>query len=186
MNKSILGIQLAGLACAVMLTGCATNEQGQLVVDPDKFNAVIVAAVTPTPQPVIVAAPVVEEAYVPAPTDIYIAAATDHDVVFVGGDTYIWMVDADGHRHRHFYGHGDRRQDVFHRRDDLHSVMARHDGHLPDHPVGGHALAERPGVNHPPVAGQVHPGPGGAPVNRAVVASKPAAKPAPSKDTKKS
>src|SRR5580698_4142915 len=134
--KKKLGIQWAGIACAVTLAGCATNDQGVLVIDPNKVNQVLVAAVTPPPPPpVIVAAPVVEEAYMPAPDDVYIAGVVDRDVVIVGGDTYIWAVGPDGVRHRHFYAHGDHRQDVFHRRENLHHLMAYHDGHPPDQPV---------------------------------------------------
>jgi hypothetical protein len=188
--KKRLGIQWAGIACVVTLAGCATNDQGVLVIDPNKVNQVLVAAVTPPPPPVVVAAPVVEEAYMPAPDDVYIAGVVDRDVVIVGGDTYIWVVGSDGVRHRHFYAHGDHRQDVFHRRENLRQVMAHHDGHLPDHPAGAHAAGARPGMEHAPAGGAMHAGPAGAPVNRAVVANraapaKPApGKPAPAKDKK--
>jgi hypothetical protein len=66
---------------------------------------------------------VVREELIPERNDVYIAAATDRDVVYLGGDTYIWVTDADGQRRRHFYAHGDRRREVFHRRDNLRSTM---------------------------------------------------------------
>ncbi|MBN3856943.1 hypothetical protein G3N59_26545 [Paraburkholderia sp. Ac-20340] len=81
----------------------------------------------PPPEPV--------EVYEPMPYDANVAVVADRDVVFVGGTTYIWVTGPDGIRHRQFYAHGDHRADVFHRRDELHNVMARHDGRLPDHAV---------------------------------------------------
>jgi hypothetical protein len=69
----------------------------------------------------------------PERDDIYISAALDRDVLFVGGSTYIWVTGPDGQRHRHFYGHGDRRQEVFRRRDNLHSVTAHRGGHSSPH-----------------------------------------------------
>lgn len=171
------------VALVSTLAGCATNEQGQLVVDPERMNAVIVSALTPPPPPVVV-----EEGYVPAPSDIYISNVAERDVVFEGGETYIWVVGPDGRRQRRFYGHGDKRQEVFHRRDDLHAIMARHEGHLPERPVGPHDANGRPGMNRPAVAGQPHPTPGAVQPSRAVAASKPApaSKPVRGKDLKKS
>jgi hypothetical protein len=64
---------------------------------------------------------VVDEVYQPMPNDIYISTVVDHDVVFIGGNTYIWVVGPDGARHRQFYTHGDHREDVFRRRDELHN-----------------------------------------------------------------
>jgi hypothetical protein len=61
---------------------------------------------------------------------VYISAALDTDIVFAGGSTYIWVVGSDGHRHRHLYGRGDRRQEIFRRRDNLHSMNA-HRGEPP-------------------------------------------------------
>jgi hypothetical protein len=159
----------------VLATGCTTNDQGQLVVDPNKVNAVVVALnppPPPPPEPVVV-----EEVYQPMPNDVYIATAVDRDVVIVGGDTYIWVVGPDGVRRRHFYAHGDHRQDVFHRRDDLHRVMANHGGHLPDHAINAHG-PDHPGApGHPGVVAQNH----AAPPAKAAPAAKTT-----SKDTKKS
>jgi hypothetical protein len=174
MNIKRLVIQLAGVACVATLAGCATNDQGVLVVDPNKVNAVIMGALTPPPPPPPPPV-IVEEAYAPAPNDVYISTVVDRDVVFVGGDTFIWYVGPDGQRHKRFYAHGDRRHDVFARRDQLHTVMMHHDGHLPDHAIAAHGPEGHPGV---------------APMNHAAVVGKPpapAAKSAPSsKEVKKS
>jgi hypothetical protein len=69
--------------------------------------------------------------YVATPLDPVIVNAAPADVVFLNGDTYIWAVDEHGHRYRRFYGHGDRRTDLLHRREELHHVMERNGGHLP-------------------------------------------------------
>jgi hypothetical protein len=175
MNMKRLATQLAGIACVATLAGCATNDQGNLVVDPNKVNAIIAGALTPPPPPPPV---IVEEAYVPGPNDVYIAAVEERDVVIVGGDTFIWYVGPDGHRHRRFYAHGDHRHDVFARRDELHRVMANHEGHLPDHAIAGHGPEGHPGgpqANHAALAAGKAPAPA------------PAAKPAASsKEVKKS
>jgi hypothetical protein len=173
--KTTIRISLASIACAAVVAGCATNEQGQLVVDPNKVNEVLAGALSPPPPPPPV---VVEEAYQPMPNDIYISGVVDHDVVFVGGETYIWVVGPDGLRHRQFYAHGDHRADVFRRRDELHRVMANHGGHLPDHAIVAHGPA-----GHSAPGAQNH----GMPVAHAAVPSKPvsAGKPA-AKDQKKS
>ena len=170
--RPALRLSLASIACATFLAGCATNEQGQLVVDPNKVNEVLTGALIPPPPPPPPV--VVEEAYQPMPNDIYISTVVDSDVVIFGGDTYIWVIGPDGVRHRHFYAHGDHRQDVFHRRDDLHRVMVNHGGHLPDHPIAAHGPMGRP-----------MPGP--APTAHAGVQAKviPASKPV-AKDAKKS
>jgi hypothetical protein len=94
MNIKRLAALLAGLACVATLAGCATNDQGNLVVDPNKVNAIIAGALTPPPPPSPV---VVEEAYVPGHNDVYIAAVEERDVVVVSGDTFIWYVGPDGH-----------------------------------------------------------------------------------------
>lgn len=202
-------LRVSAVVLAAALTGCATNDQGALVIDPNKVNEIITNALTPQqPQPVAVVATapvVVEDDYAPVPTDAYVAMAADRDVVIVGGDTYVWVVGANGKRERHFFAHGDHRDDVFRRREELHTVMAHHDGHLPDHAIGGghgpegmHGAPMAHGV--PPVPGQMgaHGAipPGGVPqahVAGAVPAGHPvaAAKPAPappkpvSKDPKK-
>jgi hypothetical protein len=67
---------------------------------------------------------------------------------------------------RRFYGHGDRRMEMPHRRAELHEVMAHHDGRLPDHPIRrprpGMSPARIGAVNHPLPAAH----PGMAPVTR--------------------
>jgi hypothetical protein len=73
------------------------------------------------------------EQVVPEPNDAYISVAAKSDIVFVGGDTYIWVTGSDGRRHRHFYGHGDRRLEVVRRRENLRSVAAPHRGHPATH-----------------------------------------------------
>jgi hypothetical protein len=180
--KTTLRIALAAIASATFVAGCATNEQGQLVIDPNKVNEVLAGALSPPPPPPPPV--VVEEAYQPMPDDIYISTVVDRDVVLVGGNTYIWVVGPDGIRHRRFYAHGDHRQDVFHRREELHNVMMHHDGHLPDHAIAAHGPMERPGgPGHPAAMAQNRQ----MPVSHAAVPIKPtpAAKPA-TKDTKKS
>jgi hypothetical protein len=137
--KTLSKALFASVACAGFLAGCATSGQGLLVVDP-RVNAAPMAA----------PAVVVEEAYQPMPTDVYIANVAERDVFVSGGNTYFWVVGHDGVRHRHFYAHGDHRADVFHRREELHRVMANHAGHLPDHAIAA----------HPPMAGfGAHGGP---------------------------
>lgn len=176
--KTILKVSLASVTCAMFLAGCATNEQGQLVVDPNKVNEVLAGALSPPPPPPVV----VEEAYQPMPNDIYVSTVVDKDVVFAGGNTYIWVVGPDGVRRRRLYAHGDHREDVFRRRDELHKTMVSHGGHLPDHAIAAHGPADHPHAMVPN-----HPMPGARPVAHAVAQSKPApaVKPA-SKDVKKS
>jgi hypothetical protein len=173
--KPILKITFVSAACAAFVTGCVTNDQGQLVVDPNQVNAVV-AALSPPPPPPPPATLIVEEAYQPMPNDVYISAVADRDVVIFGGDTYIWVVGPDGLRHRHFYAHGDHRADVLHRRDELHHVMMSHGGHLPDHAIA----ARGPGIPGHPVLGAAP-----APHVAAQAKPAPAAKPV-SKDVKKS
>jgi hypothetical protein len=176
--KTTLKASLTAIACATIFAGCATNEQGQLVVDPNKVNEVIASVLTPPPPPPPEPV-VVEEAYEPMPTDIYVSTAVDRDVVFMNGDTFIWVVGPDGVRHRHFYAHGDHRADVFHRRDELHRVMMNHGGHLPDHAIAGRGPMDHAGgPGHPGAAAQNRPG--AMPVAHAAVQAKPApaAKPA--------
>lgn len=184
--KTAFKFTLAAIAGATLLGGCVTNDQGQLVIDQDKVHAVVVALnpppPPPPPQPVIV-----EEVYQPMPSDAYVATVVNTDVFMVGGNTYIWVVGPDGARHRRFYAHGDHREEVFHRRDDLHRVMMDHGGRLPDHAILAHG-PEHPGEpGHPGMGPQGRPGPGGAAVAHAAL-QKPAPAPAAklAKDVKKS
>ena len=150
-------------AVIVAVAGCATNEQGQTVVDGAKVNAVVAQIFAPQPI-VVVAQPVqavavvqpnglVEETYVVMPQDTYLVNATEADLVFVSGNTYIWTVDERGHRYRRFYAHGNHRDELLHRREELHHVMERHGGHLPEHdrngkPVpGGKTVASQSAAN---------------------------------------
>lgn len=114
---------LTALTGAVFLSGCAANAR---VAAAPARPATVVVAPPPAP-PAIVEQP----AYVPQQNDAYVSVVLDRDVVYVGGYTYLWIADADGHRHRHLYGRGDLRGEVLHRRAELRTVMARNDGHLP-------------------------------------------------------
>ncbi|MBB3004195.1 hypothetical protein FHX57_006574 [Paraburkholderia tropica] len=135
MTMKITTTRCAAFAVFSLLAGCVTNPQGQLVVDPN-VGAAIQSVLAPPPAPVVV-----EDYYAPMPYDASIAVVADSDVVFIGGSTYIWIIGPDGRRHRQFYAHGDHRADVFHRRDELHNVMAHHEGHLPDHATGNPHMA---------------------------------------------
>ncbi|MGF6955613.1 hypothetical protein [Paraburkholderia youngii] len=137
--KKITKALLASAACASFLAGCATSGQGQLVSAPNRPTEATVTA------------------YQPLPTDVYVANVVDRDVVFVGGVTYIWVVGRDGVRQRQFYAHGDRRAEVFHRREELRRVMASHDGHLPGYPGDARAPLARPVGPSPAMAAHGEP-----------------------------
>ncbi len=138
-----LTASIAGIASALYLTGCVTRGQGgdssQPVVQPTRVAAIVSAP----PPPHVVAQPVVVEEVMPDPNDEYVTAASDNDVVFIGGSTYIWVTGPDGQRHRHFYGNGDRRREVLLRRDNLRSVVT----HLSRQPSMSHV--SRIGVKAP-------------------------------------
>lgn len=116
------------------LAGCTTGGPRPVaarpVAHPERPTVVVAAA--PARRPLVVARPVATEVILPEPNDVYISTAANSDVVFIGGNTYIWVTASDGRRHCHFYGHGDRRQEVFRRRENLRSVMTRRAGH-PSH-----------------------------------------------------
>ncbi|MGF6440572.1 hypothetical protein [Paraburkholderia youngii] len=132
-KKIVAGLVFTTVCAA--LSGCI--ESAQVRSGPVRATAVVVQ-----PRPVVVPVAVAEPVYVAAPHDVYISAALDSDVVYVGGFTYIWYVGQDGRRYRHLYGRGDLRGQVFHRRDELHVVMAHHGGHLPPPPTGLHTPLE--------------------------------------------
>jgi hypothetical protein len=117
-------LALGALLSTLLLSGCITDTR--VAAGPVRANTVVVAP-PPPPPAVVVAEPV----YVPEPHDAYISVALDTDVVFISGNTYIWYVGQDGRRYRHFYGRGDLRGEVLHRRAQLRIVMAHHQGHLP-------------------------------------------------------
>jgi len=125
-------LPITGIACALMLGGCVTTAPGPVATQP-AHTGVVMAAPAPASPPVAAPQPVVHEELIPERNDIYIAAANDRDIVFVGGNTYIWIAEAGGRRRRLFYGHGDRRQEIFRRRENLRSAMVS--------PHGGHAVA---------------------------------------------
>lgn len=154
-------MNLAVIAATVALSGCVSSER-QVVVQPARPRPAVVAVQAPPPRPVVVAVQpppqvVVQQAYAPAPNDIYIAGVPDRDVVFMSGDTFIWVVGPDGRRHQHFYGHGDRRAEVFHRREHLRVVMAHHNGHLPRHAIAARRDDHR-GPVHAPRPAYAHQG----------------------------
>jgi hypothetical protein len=129
----------AGTTAWVFCLGFAASAHAQIFVRPPVLVApqIIVPQVV-IPQPYVVVAPQAAYVapgpvvgYVATPLDAFIVNAAPADVVFINGDTYIWAVDEHGHRYRRFYGHGDRRADLNHRRDELHRVMERNGGHLP-------------------------------------------------------
>ncbi len=134
-----LAISFAAVAAFATLAGCVTSEQ-QIAAAPARPRpqpaVVAVQAPPPPPPAVVVRAPApAQPVYVSAPSDVYIAGVVDRDVVFVGGSTYLWVVGPDGKRHRHFYARGDRRAEVFRRREHLRVEMARRGGHPPVHAV---------------------------------------------------
>ncbi|RQH04465.1 hypothetical protein [Paraburkholderia dinghuensis] len=140
-------LALSALASTLLLSGCISDTR--VAASPARPNAVVAAPPPPPRQAVVVAEPV----YVPEPHDAYISVALDSDIVFAGGNTYIWYLGHDGRRYRHFYGHGDLRGEVMHRRANLRLVMTHHDGHLPMQKV---QMAPPP-TRHAPPAGQPHP-----------------------------
>ncbi len=112
------------LAATLLISGCVS---GPRVATAPARPTTVVAAPPPPPSPVVVAQPV----YVPQPYDAYVSVVLDRDVVYAGGSTYIWIMGADGHRQRRYYGRGDLRGEVLHRRAELRVVMAHNEGHLP-------------------------------------------------------
>lgn len=133
MKTANFGPRLGSTVMAFALASLALTAQGQIVFQrPSIVIGVPPVIIAPAPQPVYVQqAPAVE--YVPAPLDVYITNAAPADVVFVGGNTYVWGVDEYGHRVRHLYGRGDHREDVLRRHEELHRVSERNGGHLPAH-----------------------------------------------------
>ena len=119
---------LGTLAGTLLIGGCISSPS---VATAPARPTTVVAAPPPPPSPVVVAQPV----YVPQPYDAYVSVVLDRDVVYAGGNTYIWITGADGHRQRRYYGRGDLRGEVLHRRAELRVVMAHNEGHLPmQHP----------------------------------------------------
>lgn len=122
-----------GAILFIALLGIAAQANGQIVF---RLPQIVVAPPVIMVQPAVVAQPVVEVApgaddYAPNPFDADISNVAPTDVVIMRGDTYIWAIDPNGLRYQRFYAHGDRRQEVFARRDELQRVMTRNGGHLP-------------------------------------------------------
>ncbi len=147
LNTMKLATHVAALAAFAGLAGCVTSEHQIATAGvPAKPRPAVVAVQPPPPPPVVVVrtpAPP-PPVHVAAPGDVYIAGIADRDVVFVGGSTYLWVVGADGRRHRQFYARGDRRAEVFRRREHLRVEMARHGGHPPGHAMAPHHDEHRP------------------------------------------
>ncbi|RAR66068.1 hypothetical protein C7401_103375 [Paraburkholderia unamae] len=153
MNAKLRALPFAlALFGTSLITGCVTDAR--VVAGPARATAVVAA---PPPPPVVVAQPV----YVPQQYDAYVSVALDRDIVYTGGSTYIWIVGSDGHRQRHYYGHGDLRGEVLHRRSELRVVMAHNEGHLPmqrvhmAEPPARVRVTMQPHGHRPPPAG--HP-----------------------------
>jgi len=174
MKKSNLALCVSGALVLALGSVTLNAEAWPISINigiPAPVVVVPAAPVYVAPAPVYVEpAPVVE--YQPSPFDVYVTGAAPADIVFIGGATYIWGVDAYGHRVQHFYGRGDHRDELFRRQGELRRVEARNGGHLPPHGEShaeamAHeqqrmASAGRPGGPGP---GAPHggPGPAGAP-----------------------
>ncbi|MEP9324331.1 hypothetical protein PPMP20_14470 [Paraburkholderia phymatum] len=151
---------IAAFAAFAALPGCVTSEQ-QIAAAPARPRPTVVATQPPPPPAAVVVrapAPAPQPVYVAAPSDVYIAHVADRDVVFVGGNTYLWVVGPDGRRQPHFYAHGDRRAEVLRRREHLRVEMARRHGHPPVHALAApqrdehtpHPHGERPAYAQQP------------------------------------
>lgn len=155
MNNTRWAVSVAAMAVMFCVCGCVTSQQRPVAAQakPQPVRATVVVATPPAaasrPRPTVAPRPVMVEQVLPEPNDVYISAAANSDIVFVGGSTYIWVTGPDGLRHRHFYGHGDRRAEIYHRRENLRSVGAprplhpapRYVAHTNGHaPVGAHRL----------------------------------------------
>ncbi|WP_179401594.1 hypothetical protein [Burkholderia guangdongensis] len=142
-----LAARTAALAALMSLGACVQVPCGDPSCYPGAGPMPMYAQPTPVPY-----APYTP--YAPAPDDMYLATVVDTDVVLIGGDTYIWFVGSDGARHRRFYAHGDRRQDVFRRRDELHNTMMRNGGRPPGPSGDARGPQERGGYGGPGMPGQ--------------------------------
>jgi len=154
------------------MSGCVVTPQGSFVAPIRMVPAYSPPPVYVAPQPVYVApqpayvvpqpvygAPGVVVEYAPRPYDgdIVLVANPEQDIVFIAGDTFLWLLDANGHRYRKFYSHGDHRDELRARHQELHGMMNRNGGHLPPprgqvgqppHP-SGQRLVEQSREEHP-------------------------------------
>jgi hypothetical protein len=141
-----------GLGLLIALSGCATNDQGQAVIDTDKVNQIVGQLLTPPAAGNDSADKSSDSAsddddYTPEASDKYVRNVSVQDIQVVNGDTYVMVPDANGKRHRVFYGHGDLHADVMARHAQLQRVIAHNGGNLPNHPVkssgtAAHAMAQ--------------------------------------------
>ena len=135
-----------GAGIVIGLSACATNDQGQAVIDTNQVNVVIGKLLTPAPangdgnsgnssdsSSDSSSSDNSDNNYQPAANDKYVAAASDQDVEVSGGNTYVWATDPNGHRHRMLYGRGDQRAQLLARRAQLQRVAAHNGGTLPTH-----------------------------------------------------
>jgi hypothetical protein len=128
------------LGLLIALSGCATNDQGQAVIDTDKVNKFVGQLLTPPAAGNDNADKSSDSAsddddYTPEASDKYVRNVGDQDIQVVNGDTFVMVPDANGKRHRVFYGHGDLHADVMARHAQLQRVIAHNGGNLPNHPV---------------------------------------------------
>lgn len=192
-----------GAGVVAALSACATNDQGQAVIDTNQVNVVIGKLLTPqstngdsnsdsSSDDSNSSADNSDSNYQPAPNDKYIAVASDQDIEVSGGNTYVWATDPNGHRHRVLYGRGDQRAQLQARRAQLQRVAAHNGGTLPTHAAtvknGGAATRATAQNGKQPNAAMAAAHPGAAPAATKVAAApaKPAAAaPAPAKPAAK-
>jgi hypothetical protein len=136
---SRLGAGTAALAALMSLAACVQVPCAGDPTQPCFAAAPMPMYAQPAPEP-----------YPPMPDDMYLATVVDSDVVLIGGDTYVWYVGSDGMRHRRFYAHGDRRQNIFRRRAELHNTMMHNGGRPGDARMG----QERGGFGAPGMPNQ--------------------------------
>jgi hypothetical protein len=134
--KNLVRVVCAAVA-VIALNACATNDQGQAVIDTNQVNIVIGKLLTPLPansdDSSDNSGDSADNNSRSAPDDKYVAAASDQDVEVSGGNTYIWAADANGQRHRVLYGNGDQRAQLLARRTQLQKEAARNGGALSAH-----------------------------------------------------
>jgi hypothetical protein len=128
---------VCGAAAVIAMSACATNDQGQAVIDTNQVNIVIGKLLTPSPASSEDNSDnSSDSSSKSSANDKYVAVASDQDVEVSGGNTYIWAADANGQRHRVLYGTGDQRAQLLARRSLLQREAARDGGTLSAHTGG--------------------------------------------------
>jgi hypothetical protein len=134
--KNIVRVVCVAVA-VIALNACATNDQGQAVIDTNQVNIVIGKLLTPSPangdDNSDNSGDSSDKNFKSDTNDKYVAVASDQDVEVSGGNTYVWAADANGQRHRVLYGNGDQRAQLLARRTQLQREAARDGGTLPAH-----------------------------------------------------